>query len=90
MQPERFAQKNFTFTKPEGMTEEQCGDLEVWRGNVPLPGGQIYPAIISCWRLSPEELAEVNKTGVVWLEIISNGMPPVSLNGFNPIPQKTG
>lgn len=29
--------------------------------------------IISCWRLTPEELDEVKRTGVVWLSVVNIG-----------------
>lgn len=35
--------------------------------------------IISCWRLTPEELDEVNRTGVVWLSIANVGKYAPSL-----------
>lgn len=72
MNPTNFKEQNFVFTKPEGWTDDQCGDLPVWKGNT--PDG---PIIISCWKLSPEELATIQATGVVWLHIIGGGMPPV-------------
>lgn len=33
--------------------------------------------IVSAWSLTPEELEEVNRTGLVWLGIVGQGMPPV-------------
>lgn len=67
------------------MTDEQCMDLKVWRGEAPHDdAGNTYPAIISCWKLSKEDLDEINRTGVVWLSITGLGMPPVSVFGENP------
>ncbi len=40
-------------------------------------GGQV----ISCWRLSKEELEQINETGVVWLSIHSQPIPPVYVSG---------
>lgn len=83
--PITFPEQNFTFKKPSGMTDEQCSDLSVWKGEVPFDeSGQIFPAIISCWKLSKEDLDEIQKTGVVWLSITGHGMPPVSLFTENP------
>lgn len=75
MLPTKFPEANFIFTKPEDMTDEQCMDLPVWRGN----GADGVPMIISYWKLSYEDLQEINKTGGVWLRIIGSGMPPVAL-----------
>ena len=38
---------------------------------------------ISCWRLNPAELAEVQRTGVVWLRVWGVH-PPVYVDGFHP------
>jgi hypothetical protein len=85
MLPTDFPEANFTFTKPKDMTDEQCMDLRVWRGEVPIDdAGSMAPAIISCWRLSKEDLEEINRTGVVWLSITGTGMPPVSVFTDNP------
>jgi hypothetical protein len=88
MLPHSFEGQNFVFTKPEGMTDEQCMDLPVWKGDVPVDdAGNCFPAIISCWRLSREDLEEIQRTGCVWLSITGHGMPPVSVFTENPFAQ---
>jgi hypothetical protein len=62
------------FTAPKGMTEEECGNLPVH-----FDGKDC----ISCWKLTPEELEEVAKTGVIWLYVMG-GQPPVSITGIKP------
>lgn len=42
-------------------------------------GGQSY---ISCWKLSPEELAEVVRTGEVWIEVSAKQHPPINVSGL--------
>jgi hypothetical protein len=85
MLPTSFPQANFTFKKPNDMTDEQCMDLHVWRGEVPHDDeGNTFPAIISCWKFSKEDLEEIQNTGCVWLSITGNGMPPVSIFTENP------
>lgn len=87
MLPTTFEQVNFTFTKPKDMTNEQCMDLPVWKGNAKDENGNESPVIISCWKLSYEDLQEIQKTGCIYLSISGHGMPPVSLfteNPFNP------
>lgn len=37
--------------------------------------------IISAWRLSAEELLEVQKTGVVWLSVYGHQLAPVLVSG---------
>jgi len=75
MIPVDFKEANFTFTRPKSMTDEQCGDLRVWKG-YDLAG---FPIIVSCWRLSKEDLEEINRTGKIWLSVTSEVTPPVSL-----------
>ena len=61
------------------MTDEQCSSLPVWKGSVGIEG-ESFPAIISKWKMSPEELAEANRNGgEVFLSITGQGMPPVSV-----------
>lgn len=32
--------------------------------------------VVECWRLTPDELAEVAKTGCIWLAMVG-GVPPI-------------
>jgi hypothetical protein len=85
MLPIDFPEKNFVFKKPPDMTDEQCSDLSVWRGDIPCDEqGNCFPGIISCWKLSKEDLEEIQRTGVIWLSITGHGMPPVSVFTENP------
>jgi len=85
MLPVTFEQQNKIYTKPEGWTDEQCSDLSVWQGQTPIDDhGNMSPSIISCWKLSKEDIEEIKRTGVIWLCISSDGMPPVSLFTENP------
>lgn len=80
MLPITFNESNFVFTKPIGMTDEQCSDLPVFRGYT--DEGQ--PVIISCWKFSKEDLDEIAITGCIYLSISGASMPPVSLFTENP------
>ena len=89
MMPVSFEGSNFVFTKPSDMTDEQCSDLPVWKGNIPIDeDGNFVPAIISCWKLNKEDLEEIAKTGHIYLSITGNGMPPVSLFTEHPFTQQ--
>ena len=70
--PVGFEGANGIMMRPPDMTPEECRDLTVWRD-----GKQI----ISCWRLTEDELKTVRETGVVWLSILGNAMPPVCIAG---------
>lgn len=39
---------------------------------------------ISCWKLTPQELEEVMKTGRIWLTVMGDTHPGVAVNGIKP------
>lgn len=42
----------------------------------PLPGMTITNSeVITCWRLSPEEIEKVKETGVLWISMMTFGHP---------------
>jgi hypothetical protein len=57
------------------------GPLNVWAGRA-VDGS---PRIISCFKLTAEDLAEIQRTGRVWLIVHGGAMPPVALTPFKPI-----
>ncbi|HUR65456.1 MAG TPA: hypothetical protein VMZ03_03830 [Chitinophagaceae bacterium] len=90
MLPIDFPEANVTFQKPAGWTDEQCSDLRVHCGNVKIDeAGTEMPAIISCWKLSKEDLEQIQHTGVIWLSITGRSMPPVSIFTEIPFIQQT-
>jgi hypothetical protein len=85
MLPVDFPERNFVYQKPKDWTDEQCSDLPVWKGDAPIDDeGNKAPVIISCWRLSKEDLEETQRTGLIYLSISGAGMPPVALFTENP------
>lgn len=70
--PVGFEGANVVFQAPRGVPQEECGDLPVFRDS---------DQIISCWRLTADEIEEVKRTGVVWLSVIGSGTPPVKVSG---------
>jgi hypothetical protein len=72
----KFKEQNITFTKPEGLTDEQCGSLPAYRGD-----GEI----VSCWELNAEEIKALQDNGGrIWLGICSSVQPPVYLTVTSP------
>lgn len=72
MTPVAFAEAT-TMLGPPGGCEDEVVQLPVRR-----TGG----TIVSCWRPSPAELAEIIRTGVVWLAVWGREtQPPVLLSG---------
>lgn len=80
-EPCDFPESNHVFDKPVDMNRDQCEPLNV-RLMVTWPSG--FPCILSCWKLTQEELDEINKTGRIWISILSQGMPPVWITGIKP------
>lgn len=65
-------------------TEDHVNDLPIFRQSFQqLQEGQM-PCVVSCAKLSPEELAEVNRTGVVYLQVLGHTHPPVALHSISP------
>lgn len=67
------------FSGARGVADAAPGDEDYVR---PLPMYMDERQIISCWRLTAEELDMVAKTGVVWLSVTNIGvLPPVYVSG---------
>jgi hypothetical protein len=67
------------FTGARGIADAAPGDEAQVRS---LPMFMDERQIISCWRLTPEELEHVVLTGVVWLSVSNIGvLPPVYVSG---------
>lgn len=81
MMPIDFKEANFTFIKPSNMTDEECGDLRVFKGKYEQDG---TPVIISKWQPSKEDIEAINRGEGIYLSIVGHGMPPVSLFTENP------
>ena len=63
-----FPESNTTYKRPPPMTEEECFDLHTWKSPT---------TVVSCWKLTPEELERIAETGVVWLSVMApNNLPP--------------
>lgn len=71
-----FPESNTLLARPEGMTEEECYDLSVCR--TIMENGT--PVVISCWELTPDEIATIIGTKKIWLWIIGKTHPPVILD----------
>lgn len=75
-----FDEDNFVLGPPPGVSDEVVHSLSVFRG-VNAEGD---PIVVSCWKATKDELAEINRTGRVWLVVMGQTMPPAYLDGINP------
>jgi len=71
MEPDKFPQAIKNLTRPEGMSEEECGALPVWTDD---------KQCISLWRMTWRERLSALFFGKVWLSVHSGQtQPPVWL-----------
>jgi hypothetical protein len=42
------------------------------------------PVVISCWKLTQEEVQTLISTGRIWLTVVGKSMPPVSVSVHSP------
>jgi tartrate dehydratase beta subunit/fumarate hydratase class I family protein len=80
MMPINFNESNIVYNKPENMTDEDCSTLHAFRGH----DQSELPVIITKWQLSKEDLEEIQKTGCVYLTVVGQVLPPVSVYTENP------
>lgn len=71
--PSEFPEQTRVLKAPESMPEVTPLPV-LLTADTMLPG---RVACISMWQLSPEELAEVKRTGVVYLAVLTAAQPPV-------------
>jgi hypothetical protein len=84
-----FPEENLILEPPLNVTAEQCNMLPVYTGMIEAEGfKKKVPAIISCWKVTKEELEEIQCTGRIWLYVYGRGMPPVALSGKSPFGSK--
>lgn len=76
-----FDESNAVLGKPREMNDDECCCLSVLR--TATESGT--PVVVSCWKLTQEELATVLKTGRIWLTVVGETMPPVALDGIKPL-----
>lgn len=66
--------------KPQGMTDEQCGSLPIFRDIE-------HNQMISCFELTQDEIEEIQKTGRIYLGVAGMNHPPVWLQVETPFIQ---
>ncbi len=80
MVPASFDESNQVLSRPGNMTDDECTALSVLQARD--TSGR--PVVISCWKVTREELEEIRRTGRVWLIVPGDIMPPVALSGTRP------
>ncbi len=49
-----------------------------------LPVHRSANSIVSCWALTPQELMEIQTTGVIYLTMLGTSMPSLAISGHYP------
>lgn len=80
MLPITFPQQNKVYSKPSSMNDEQCFSLPVFRGK----DKNGFPVIISKWMPSKEDIEAINRGEGIYLQIVSNELPPACLYTESP------
>ena len=75
-----FKESNIVFDKPTDMSHDQCQSASAFVGQ--QTDGQ--PVIITCWKITANELEEFNKTGRIWCTHVGTGIQPHVLHTESP------
>ncbi len=80
MRPVKFSEANGSLSRPEGTTREECNLLPVFRNGT---------EIISCWKLTDEDLKRIFETKRIWLRVWGDTHAPLSLDSQSPFEEGT-
>lgn len=80
MIPTSFNQETDVLGPPAGLTEAEVSSLSVFRG---LNSAGV-PVVISCWKMTKDEIEEFNRTGRIWLCVVGETMSPSVLTAICP------
>lgn len=81
-----FAEENAVLDSPKGVDPDDCGPLSVWRG----PDEDGDALVVSCWKVTADELEEIKRTGRVWLMVWGRTMVPTAVCGQSPFEKDWG
>lgn len=79
MKPHHFPEANTKFTKPENMTDEQCGSIAAFRYQQ-----DNLPVIVTAFKINGSDLAQIIKYGILWVWHYSESLPPHAITAENP------
>jgi len=80
LHPSAFDESNAVFGPPSGMTEDEvyslCAATIVWGG---------FPAVLTCWKPTFEQIDHMKETGRLWIATMGKGMVPITVCAKNPL-----
>jgi len=71
-----FDESEAVLGRPNDVRADDCDPLCISRRLI-----QGFAAVISSWKLTQEELDEVNRTGRIWVGVMGITMPPIMVGG---------
>ena len=87
MRPIDFEEKNLILHKPSNMTDEECNSLPVCKTAIPPINSDLTrgaTCYISKWKGGWLDRVRYLFTGTVWVSILQNSHPPISLRTDSP------
>jgi hypothetical protein len=76
MNPIKFKEANDILLKPEAMSDKQCAELHVYKGE---------GVIISCWKPSFKERLDIILGRKIWLWVMAERThPPIAISTYSP------
>jgi hypothetical protein len=72
---------------PVEFKEQNCTYAKDQPEYIPLPAFRDDQGrVISCWKLTPEEIAKISETGIIWVSLLTFNQPlqPIRLDVDNP------
>ncbi len=79
MIPIDFEGSNIIMEKPKEMTDEQCMPLHAMK-SVTTDG---FPFFIECWQPNKEDIEAIINGRPIYIQILSNSLPPISVWTLN-------
>jgi hypothetical protein len=72
--PASFDGADIVFDRPSNMSRDEC---EAISGKIVLVGKAEIPAIVTCWKLTTEEIAHLVKGGRLWILTTGDKLWPI-------------
>ena len=76
-----FEGENCVLGKPREVGGTNVEALSVLKTTLRSSG---LDCVISCFKVTAEELAEITKTGRIWVTVLGKTMPPIAIDGLKP------
>jgi len=85
MDPISFSQANATFGPSDGKTEKEVRTVRAHRYK--MDDGT--PCTILCYKVTGKDIRALKKDGTIWLQVMGESFPPVSLDVVSPFEEVT-